>query len=500
MTDTSTQEEPVTTALARAALLADPRDLLIDANIRTDVRVDPDLVESIREIGVQQPITACRTGDGRIRVRYGHRRALAAIEAGLDLVPVFIIRDGDGDGDADRIIGQHAENTYRDSLTAADQAGVVTQLLDLGLTAGDITRRTRVPAAAIAAARAVRGSAAAAAAAARPGVTLDMAAGIAEFGADPEAARALTAAAEEGDGQFRQKIQRLRDDRDNQRQRDELTAGLEAAGVQVLGERPASENMLARLQNAKGRNLTPKNHAGCPGHAAWPGYQYDPAASTRAGRAVYEWAAEYFCTDPAAHGHLDLLGQPAAAAERDVEAERAGRARVREGNAAWRSAATVRREFLTGLLARKTAPKGAAKFIASSIASDTHSGAVRYCIERRHKLARAILGLPARVPSYRDPEPDALAMAIDRAGEARAQVISLALILAAFEEHASEDAWRHPGRNATTARYLDQLAAWGYTPSAIEQAVTSAHAASGHAAGTGDPAQDSAGAGEGGGQ
>lgn len=73
----------------------DPRTLLIDVNVRGDARPDPDLVDSIRDVGVLQPVTVVRTRDGQHRVRYGHRRTLAAIEAEQATVPVIVAGDED---------------------------------------------------------------------------------------------------------------------------------------------------------------------------------------------------------------------------------------------------------------------------------------------------------------------------------------------------------------------------------------------------------------------
>ena len=55
----------------------DPRTLLVDVNVRHTATADKDLVASVREVGVLQPIIAVRTADGQVRVRYGHRRTLA---------------------------------------------------------------------------------------------------------------------------------------------------------------------------------------------------------------------------------------------------------------------------------------------------------------------------------------------------------------------------------------------------------------------------------------
>ena len=50
-------------------------------SVRTDATPDKTLIESVRDLGVLVPVVAVRTEDG-VRVRYGHRRTRAAIEAG----------------------------------------------------------------------------------------------------------------------------------------------------------------------------------------------------------------------------------------------------------------------------------------------------------------------------------------------------------------------------------------------------------------------------------
>jgi ParB family chromosome partitioning protein len=71
----------------------DPRSLLVDVNICTDAQLDKAFIASIKDLGVLVPITAVRTAAGEVRVRFGHRRTLAAIEADLATVPVEIVGD-----------------------------------------------------------------------------------------------------------------------------------------------------------------------------------------------------------------------------------------------------------------------------------------------------------------------------------------------------------------------------------------------------------------------
>ena len=82
MTDTSsTSTETPTSAPVMEQI--DPSTLLVDTNVRTDATPDKTLIESVRDLGVLVPVVAVRTEDG-VRVRYGHRRTRAAIEAGAE--------------------------------------------------------------------------------------------------------------------------------------------------------------------------------------------------------------------------------------------------------------------------------------------------------------------------------------------------------------------------------------------------------------------------------
>jgi ParB family chromosome partitioning protein len=87
MTDT------ISTAPATEVQHHDPRTLLVDRNVRHDTRLDRDFIASISDLGVLVPVVAVRTPEGAVRVRFGHRRVLAAIEAERPTVPVIVAAD-----------------------------------------------------------------------------------------------------------------------------------------------------------------------------------------------------------------------------------------------------------------------------------------------------------------------------------------------------------------------------------------------------------------------
>jgi ParB/RepB/Spo0J family partition protein len=204
----------------------DPATLLVDVNVRTETVADKDFVASVQDLGVLQPIRAVRTTDGSLRVETGHRRTLAALEAGLATVPVLVIADDrtDDAGTVERIVRQYAENEHRTGLTTVDRLGVVEQLSLLNVSAAQIAKRTRMKRPEVDQALAVTGSDLAKAASVRYDLTLDQAAAVAEFEDDTETVKALVAAAKSG--QFDHVLERARQDRDDTRERAQAATGV----------------------------------------------------------------------------------------------------------------------------------------------------------------------------------------------------------------------------------------------------------------------------------
>lgn len=97
-----------------------------------------DLVESIRENGVIQPLTCRRRADGKLELICGERRQRAAIEAGLKLVPV-VLKDVDDAGAAVLAI---TENLMRDDLNPIEEAeGYQALRTRFNLTYDEVARR-----------------------------------------------------------------------------------------------------------------------------------------------------------------------------------------------------------------------------------------------------------------------------------------------------------------------------------------------------------------------
>ncbi|GGO94381.1 hypothetical protein GCM10011584_35280 [Nocardioides phosphati] len=492
MTTTATQYEVGT--IVHVA----PGTLQMDRNIR-EAKPDKALADSIRAIGVQEPISAVITASGNLLVRLGHRRTLASIEAERETVPVYICgHDSDAKTDEiGRVIAQRDENTHRAGLTTAEEIGVVETLTGLGLSAAQVAKQARMKRTDVDNAIAVSGSALARKSADRyETLTLDQLVTVQEFEDDPETVKALIAAASEG--KFAHVAQRARNDRAEQKQRADLIASLTEAGVRVIerdSDSPAKA--VTNLKASKDSDyLTAETHTECPGHVAWLGtgwvrvdtatgepvdFPAEPDDGDEAAWDAYEQAYEqvrqtsrevhravpvYGCENPTEYGHVDpwVSSQASRAkpkADEMTDEERAEakakRALVIENNKAWTAAKTVRREWLATFAARKTAPKGTATFIATALCRDSH------LTGKGIGLAADWLGVKHSGFGRADLSPTA------GTTEGRALTIALVEILGGYEDEATGDnAWRHDGRDNATGRYLRFLEAAGYGLSDVE--------------------------------
>jgi ParB family chromosome partitioning protein len=438
--------------------LVDPRELRTATNVRTDLRLEKGFVDSIRQHGILEPIVGHRGPDGVVTIAYGHRRAAAAIEAGLTAVPTLVHEtDPTAETGADRVLAQVVENDHREALSTAERVGAYRQLAAFGLSATQIARQSSSRKTDVEQALKVGASDLATAATARYDLTLDEAAVVSEFAADKEAVKALVAGAKTG--QFAHIAQRLRDQRDYDTAVADLTGQLTEQGVSLLESRPdtgSGRGSVRRLDEIAqdGKPLDEKQHKKCPGHAAYLERSWDEQLVQPV----------WVCLDARGNGHTDLhpRGTTAQGAGAELtEEEKAERRQVRQNNTDWRSAETVRRDFLRQLLTRKTPPAGTRRYLAESLIHGDH--ALRRALERGHPLAREMLGL--------DTTGNGLADVLDGMTEARAEVIALGSVLSATEDATGVHSWRNPDRG--TRRYFDFLRGAGYQLSPLEQSIAS---------------------------
>ena len=126
----ATAGEPL--MLAPTSLYADPNNPRIDV---PQVELD-ELTDDIRQRGVLQPIVVSAPDeDGRYRIQFGSKRWRAAMQAGLDEVPVILATR------AHDAYDQVAENLKRHSLSPMDLARFIRGQVDAGESNAAIAKR-----------------------------------------------------------------------------------------------------------------------------------------------------------------------------------------------------------------------------------------------------------------------------------------------------------------------------------------------------------------------
>ena len=97
-----------------------------------------ELVHSVREFGVMQPVVVRRNSDGAYELIMGERRTRAAREAGLESIPAVVRETADEDLLRDALL----ENLHRSELNPLEEASAYQQLLeDFGITQEELATR-----------------------------------------------------------------------------------------------------------------------------------------------------------------------------------------------------------------------------------------------------------------------------------------------------------------------------------------------------------------------
>lgn len=109
-------------------------------NLRADLAVGPDLIESIRSHGVLQPLLVTEADPDEYLIVAGHRRFAAAVRAGLAEVPA-IVRDDLG-GVSEQVATMIGENADRVDLNIVEKAKGYQLMLDDGMSITAISKRT----------------------------------------------------------------------------------------------------------------------------------------------------------------------------------------------------------------------------------------------------------------------------------------------------------------------------------------------------------------------
>ena len=519
----------------------DPNVLELDANVRDDPALTKQFIANIAENGVLVPLTAVRTDTGAVLVRTGQRRTLAAREAGLPTVPVYVLPVNGEHENAARVIEQIVENDHRAGLTATQRVFGIQQLLDTGMSVTKVAKRLAVSAERVKASKAVAGSQDALNALRNEQMSLAEAAVLAEFDGDERAAARLLGCA--GRPQFDHVAAQLRAEKVSAQALADEEARCRAEGYAVLTEQPSSFDryhiqlgyLLKDGEPATVEAVTDPKHWAvliCEGSVLvdndtgevvdeddvdWDTQDrpdQEPGEGLRHADKVTEtvdFGPEFYCTDHEAAGlrpnerfakfsgmaatgdggeplsREDAAANRAAAAaalDEKVEAEKRERRRVLALNRLGDAALSVRRDFVRKLLTRKSPPKGAAVFVARTLSRDGY-------LLTNHKadeITADLLGV-THIESHTSLDGgmvkgiDKLVDALGEGGDARAQVITLGLVLGALEGRTPKDAWREHHSSQWAVRfvgareYLAFLADNGYQLSDVEQVITGAKTA-----------------------
>jgi ParB family chromosome partitioning protein len=461
MTQNQNAEKQAPTGEQDAELAwVDPRTVVFGPNVRSDVEASltPEFIESVRENGIIEWPTYERLPDGTLQPKHGHRRTMAAIKAGLPVIPVIIV-SASGDKTV-RLVEQFHENRQRAGLTEADETEGIRQLALFGVSTAQISKQIKMPKKTVETALKVAASEKARAAQVKHNLTIIQTAGVMEFLEDPAAVDQLTEVATTDPGQFDHTLQRLRNEREQAAAMAEARQALADAGTREIANwwSEVDDNSKAAplyaLMTAEGRAIKSDDHATCPGHAVKL-QQYDDT----------KVHMKYACLDYKVNGHTTSTSGGSKPKAKDLtpeerEAARVERNRVIANNRDWKPETEVRRAWLAEFAKRKTAPKGAQAFITTSLLKDVYD--IRKADDGGVKLAAELLGIKATGYSARG----AILDLIDKAPTpARALHIGLVVILAALEENTSKDTWR----GTQKARYFLALQDWGYNLGPVER-------------------------------
>lgn len=507
----TTAENPRTYTVGQVYNI-EPAALLIGTNVRHDVKTRDDFAQSIRARGVLEPVTAYEDQEGHLVVLRGQRRTLTAQAVGTPsgTIPVRVVDQAE---DADRIVDQLSENIHRAPMETAEEVAAIEQLALLGVSAAQIAKRTAVERPTVDRVLSVSKHESIRERLSAGDVTLEQAAALAEFDGDPQAQETIERAI-----QFRNPLAHaIERARQEQAERAEVLAEVErlrAEGVPALdpAENPdhpweVSLNNLTRIED--GQPVPEADWPSVPGAAvvvsarwAWveaedqeddedqeptevedqdddededyddgEEYYYEGGERVQVRTFVQLWV----CLDPEAAGlqyapHAVSRTQGTAPQDQEAaEAKRAERRRVLAGNKAWRAAEAVRRDWLRGLVARKTPPKDAEYLICSAVLTGPHW--LRQGMEQSYGLLAEMLPAQTDEDAHEWYRASARAqeLAQEPASVKAATMRTLAAILTAWEAHTDVQTWRRC--DEWDRRVMEALIGWGYEPCDVERAL-----------------------------
>ena len=448
--------DPAATSSVVDALAATPPLVLVEPipvallhphphNPRRDVGDLTELADSIRAHGIRQNLLVVPDPDHRdeFRIVIGHRRAAAAALAGVTAIPAVV---DSSLGDAEQLELMLLENLQRTDLTAVEEADGYQGLLDLGVDARAIAKRTgRSERTITARLRLLTLPEAAREKVHTHQATLDDALALANFDGDEDMREVLTVAF--GQPGFAHELEMARREMTERAAVVDARAELAAAGVTVVesgeyGRNPDDVSYLYTLKGKRGAGLTDEEHASCPGHVAWIYPRYGRADVT------------YGCQNAAKHGHESRLGYGTGGGSDSgpmTDEQRAERKQLIANNKAALAAESVRRQWIRDLLKRPKMPDDAAVYVARIVRCGTSAD-----FREKNLLDDLLYGKPV---TDRDADQD-----LSTPAGAMRRLVALAA--ARVETSMPKDYWRADWFSHRV--HLEQLAAWGYELADVE--------------------------------
>ncbi|WP_415940234.1 ParB/RepB/Spo0J family partition protein [Streptomyces sp. 039-1] len=337
-----------------------------------DTTPDEKLVTSVKELGVEEPISVRPRPDGTYGAFKGWRRTQAAQMANetaeqdgrpVRTVKAFVRADLVGKDGYTRFLSL-VENDHRKEMDTRDTLKAQ-ELSLVGMDEVDQARAVRAMGLKRGAVKHLRTAQklndATLRQATAGGMDLEQTAQLTEVEGIPNATqRLLKALAKDqeegrgGRGHWDQEFALLTEEKASTKARADAFAALKKSDVTLASDLGYDQKQtvkpLTDLTTGLGAPITGDKHHGCPGHCATLDEDNQPV---------------FYCADPAAHGHkVRKQPKPHRTAEEEEQAAQksAERARVVACNRAWKAAAGPRQQFITRLVKGKTLPEEARVF------------------------------------------------------------------------------------------------------------------------------------------
>ncbi len=344
------EERELVSAAIPGELLLVPTEALAFApdNPRRDLGDLSELADSIRAVGIVEPLVAEASGEGTYTLVAGARRLAAAREVGLSHVPVVVAAFADDRGRLETML---VENLQRADLSVIEEAHAYRRLLEaagytqrelaerVGRSQGHVSKRLALLELPEPALQAIDSG----------GITVELGLDLAKVATDPvaakETAKAFERAKEPGERIRDWELQRIVGDAERRAQREAQHQKLKDKGIRVLKRVPKGAVEL----NSWGElaHVDRKAHAKEPCHVVVTEHGYD----------------QVYCTTPSNHpkpkGGSAKKGQVAKVAAPDPRAVALG------------EAAEARVAFLETLFAQRRAPKDLEDLVFRCVATNT---------------------------------------------------------------------------------------------------------------------------------